>query len=58
VDDAAVVAGLVGGDARLLVEDDEAGARVSLGQGERRGEADDAAADDRDVGSAGHGPSI
>src|SRR3989454_3847576 len=49
VDDARVVAGLVRGETRLLLEDHEARPGEALAQRPRRGEADDAAADDRDV---------
>src|SRR5207249_11249339 len=49
VDDARVVAGLVRGETRLLLEDHEARPGEALAQRPRRGEADDAAADDGDV---------
>src|SRR5215470_8793298 len=55
MDDAAVVARLVGGDLRFLVEDDHARLRVPLGEGERGGKADDAAADDGDIRGLAHG---
>ena len=49
VDDAAVVAGLVGGELGLLLADDERTATGALQQRPRGRQADDAAADDRDV---------
>src|SRR5215813_8455838 len=55
MDDATVVARLVGGDLRFLVEDDHARLRVPLGEGERGGKADDAAADDGDIRGLAHG---
>src|SRR5262249_60848552 len=55
MDDAAVVARLVGGDLRFLVEDDHARLRVPLGEGERGGKTDDAAADDGDIRGLAHG---
>ncbi len=49
VHDAAVVAGLVGADDRLLVEDRQAQVRTPLAQAERGGEPDDPGADDGDL---------
>ena len=54
VEDPAVVAGLVGRELRLLLEDGEPQVRRALGQAERRGQADDPAADDDDVVPIGH----
>src|SRR5215472_17175705 len=55
MDDTTVVARLVGGDLRFLVEDDHARLRVPLGEGERGSKADDAAADDGDIRGLAHG---
>src|SRR5215469_18978555 len=55
MDDTTVVARLVGGDLRFLVEDDHARLRVPLGEGERGGKTDDAAADDGDIRGLAHG---
>ena len=55
VDDPAVVTGLVGRDLRFLLQQDQPEARMGLGQGQRGGEADDAASHDREIGALGHG---
>ena len=49
VDDAAVVTGLVLGDLALFLQDDEPAVGVFARERHRRGEADDASADDGDV---------
>ena len=54
MDDAAVVPGLVGRDARLLVQHHDSRARVPLGQRDGGGEPDDAGADDGDVSGSRH----
>ena len=53
MDDAAVVAGLVRREVRLLVEDDDAGPRTPLQEAERRGEPDEPGSDDSDVRAFG-----
>ena len=59
VDDAAVVARLVGREGRLTLDEDQAQARSPAKQLIGSGEADDAPADDQDVGVVvGHGRSV
>ena len=53
MEDAAVVAGLVGRDRGLLLEDDDAQVGLALEQAQRRGQADDAGADDGHIGALG-----
>src|SRR5262249_14794698 len=55
VDDAAVVAGLVRAELRLLLEDDQPRAPGARGQRSRSGEADDASAHDGEVEAFIHG---
>ncbi len=54
VDDAAVVPRLMGGEALFLLQHEQAKTRVGLAQGQRGGEADDAAAHDGEIGVLGH----
>ena len=42
-------------DLRLLLQQEQAEARMGLGQGQRGGEPDDAAPDDREIGALDHG---
>src|SRR5690349_11550367 len=54
VDDPAVVPGLVGRDPVFLLQQQQAQARMGLAEGQRGGEADDAAAHDGEIGALGH----
>ena len=55
MDDAAVVARLVGGQTWFLVEDGDAGAGVGLREGQGGRQPDDTAPDERDIHRLGHG---
>nr|BAT27618.1 hypothetical protein [Aureimonas frigidaquae] len=49
MDDTAVMAGLVRGKARLLLQKEDARARLALKNGAHRGKAHDTAADNREI---------
>jgi hypothetical protein len=55
MDDAAVMAGLMLGDLRLFLQQQQLDSRTAFDELQRRRQADDAAADDRDIVLRGHG---